>query len=393
MRPRLGTVVAAVLAGLLFAGLAAGPAAAAGKRDGGSSVRMNEIQVIGTHNSYKRELNRTEERTYDQIIATPGDYELFLAYSHASIPNQFGRQDVRGIELDLFPDPAGGLYDEPLVRRRLGTGPLLDPAWQVPGVKVLHIADLDYKTTCIRFVTCLEQVKSWSHDNPGHVPLQILLELKQSDRRAVAQGGVVAPPWDLAQLDALDAEIRSVFSERDMITPDDVRRRGLTLEQSVRRHGWPSLEQSRGKVVFLLDNEPGVIRQAYTAGRPNLEGRVIFTNSRPGFPDAAFVKRNEPRGANTAEIQALVRDGYLVRTRSDVPLATVTANDQAMLQAAFASGAQLISTDFPQIGMTGRYDSDYVARLPEDLPARCNPVNAPRGCDSDRLEGRSRRDD
>jgi hypothetical protein len=386
-RSLLGSVAAAALAGLLLAGLAAAPAAAAKKRHGGGSVRMNEIQVIGTHNSYKRELSRTEERTYDEIIATPGDYEQFLAYSHPSIPNQFERQQVRGLELDLFPDPAGGLYDEPLVRQRLGTGPLLDPAWQVPGIKVLHIADLDYKTSCIRLVTCLEQAKSWSDANPGHVPLQILLELKQSDRRAVAQGGVVAPPWELGQLDALDAEIRSVFSERDMITPDDVRRRGLTLEQSVRRHGWPGLEQSRGRVIFLLDNEPGAIRNAYTAGRPNLEGRVLFTNSRPGFQDAAFVKRNEPRGTNTAEIQALVRDGYLVRTRSDVPLATVTANDQTMLQAAFESGAQLISTDFPQIGMTGRYDSDYVARLPRGLPARCNPVNAPRGCDSDRLEG------
>jgi Phosphoinositide phospholipase C, Ca2+-dependent len=392
VRRRLGGVAGAVLACLVLAGLGAGPAAAAKKRDGGGSVRMNEIQVIGTHNSYKRELTRTEERTYDEIIATPGDYEQFLAYSHPSIPNQFARQEVRGLELDLFPDPAGGLYDEPLVRQRLGTGPLLDPAWQAPGVKVLHIADLDYKTSCIRFVTCLEQVERWSDGNSGHVPLQILLELKQSDRRAVAQGGVVAPPWDGGQLDALDAEIRSVFSERDMITPDDVRRRGLTLEQSVLRYGWPSLEQSRGKVVFLLDNEPGPIRQAYTAGRPNLEGRVLFTNSRPGFSDAAFVKRNEPRGTNTAEIQGLVREGYLVRTRSDVPLATVSANDPAMLQAALASGAQLISTDFPEIGMTGRYDSDFVARLPEDLPARCNPVNGPRGCDTERLEGRARGD-
>jgi calcium-dependent phosphoinositide phospholipase C len=384
--PGLGRVAVVVLAGLLSAGLVAGSAAGAKERHGGGSVRMNEIQVIGTHNSYKRELTRTEERTYDQIIATPGDYEQFLAYSHPSIPNQFARQEVRGLELDLFPDPAGGLYDEPLVRQRLGTGPLLDPAWQVPGVKVLHGADLDYKTSCIRLVTCLEQVERWSDDNPGHVPLQILLELKQSDRRAVAQGGVVAPPWDLGQLDALDREIRSVFSERDLITPDDVRRRGLTLEQSVRRHGWPSLERSRGKVIFLLDNEPGPIREAYAAGRPSLEGRVIFTNSRPGLPDAAFVKRNEPRGANTAEIQALVRDGFLVRTRSDVPLATVSANDPAMLQAALASGAQLISTDFPEIGMTGRYDGDYVAELPGDLPARCNPVIAPRGCVSSRLE-------
>jgi hypothetical protein len=379
------TTVVTVLALMALAGTWAGSALAA-QRAGQGAVRLNEMQVMGTHNSYKRELNRTEERTYDQLIATPGDYEAFLAYSHASLPNQFGRQDVRGLELDLFPDPVGGLYAEPLVRRRLGLGPLPDPAWRVPGVKVLHIADLDYKTSCVRLVTCLAQVKSWSDANPGHVPLQILLELKQSDLRAVAQGGVVAPPWELDQLDALDAEIRSIFSERQLITPDDVRRRGLSLEESVLRYGWPSLRRSRGKVIFLLDNEPGPVRLRYTAGRPNLEGRVIFTNSRPGFPDAAFIKRNEPRGTNTAEIQELVRQGYLVRTRSDVPLATVTANDPGMLASALASGAQLISTDFPQIGMTGRYDSDYVARLPEDLPARCNLVNARRNCDNEKLE-------
>jgi Phosphoinositide phospholipase C, Ca2+-dependent len=383
MRSRRGLWV--LVAGLMLACLGEG-AASADARSARGAVSLNEIQVMGTHNSYKRELSRVEERTYDGIIATPGDYERFLAYSHAAIPNQFARQDVRGLELDLFPDPVGGLYAEPLVRQRLGTGPLPDPEWRTPGIKVLHVADLDYKTSCVRLVTCLRQVAQWSDANPGHVPLQILLELKQSDLRAVAQGGVVAPPWNLAQLDALDAEIRSVFSERELITPDDVRRPGLTLEQSVRRHGWPSLARTRGKVLFLLDNEPGPVRESYVAGRPNLEGRVIFTNARAGFPDAAFIKRNEPRGMNTAEIQALVRQGYLVRTRSDVPLATVTANDPEMLHAALISGAQLISTDFPQIGMTGRYDSDYAARLPEDLPARCNPVNAPRRCDSRRLE-------
>ena len=69
-----------------------------------------------------------------------------------------------------------------------------------------------------------------------------------------------------------------------------------------------------------------------------------------------------------------------MRTRSDVPLATVLANDRPMFDAALASGAQLISTDFPQIGMSARYDSDFVAELPGGVPVRCNPVNAPRGC-------------
>jgi hypothetical protein len=235
-------------------------------------------------------------------------------------------------------------------------------------------------------VTCLEQVRSWSDANPRHVPLFILLELKRSDSRAVAQGGVVAPAWDAAALDSLDAEIRSVFEEDDMITPDDVRRRGLTLEQSVLRYGWPTLRESRGEVVFLLDNDPGAIRNAYTAGRPSLEGRVIFTNSRPGQPDAAFIKRNEPRGANTAQIQELVRQGYLVRTRSDLPLSTVTTEDTSLLDAALRSGAHVISTDFPEVGMSARYDSDFVARLPEGGVARCNPVNARRNCRTERLE-------
>jgi calcium-dependent phosphoinositide phospholipase C len=382
-RPSLAlALAAAVLLAITAAAASGGPPAGKGP------VRLNELQAIGTHNSYKRELSEPEQAEYDEIISTPGDYDAFLAYSHASIPNQFGLQDVRGLELDLFGDPEGGLYAEPLVRKRLGLGPLPDPEWRRPGIKVLHIADFDYATTCVRFVTCLQQVESWSDANPGHVPLTILLELKRSDSRAVAAGGVVAPAWDAAALDALDAEIRSVFREGDMITPDDVRRPGLTLEQSVLRYGWPTLQESRGQVLFLLDNDPGPIRTAYRAGRPSLEGRVIFTNSRAGQPDAAFIKRNEPRGANTAQIQELVRAGYLVRTRSDLPLSTVTSGDTAMLEAALTSGAHVISTDFPEVGMSARYNSDFVARMPDGGTVRCNPVSARRSCHDDHLEWR-----
>ena len=367
--------VAAVLA-------AAAPAAAA--RSG--PVRVNEVQAIGTHNSYKREISEAEQEIYEAAIQQPGDYDQFLAYSHAALPRQLGRQGMRGLELDLFPDPAGGLYANPLVRQAAGLGPLTDPAWQQPGIKVLHIADLDYKSTCVRLVTCLAQVRDWSAANRRHVPLLILLELKQSDSRAVAAGGVTAPPWDAAALDALDAEIRSVFSERQLLTPDDLRRRGRTLEQSVLRHGWPRLYESRGTVAFLLHNDPGPIRDAYTAGRPSLEGRVLFTNARPGMPDAAFVKRNEPRCANTEQIQDLVRRGYLVRTRADLPLETVKAGDLSLLDAALASGAQVISTDFPTTGMSARHDTDYVGELPGGGIARCNPINAGRWCRDERLE-------
>ncbi len=379
------TALAATALAALLASAIPAQAATPADRPGPDQVRMNQVQVIGTHNSYHREVSAAEQAAYDQLVGRPGEYRALLAYSHATIGDQFAQQEVRGLELDLFPDPAGGLYAEPLVRRQIGLGPLPDPAWRAPGVKVMHVADVDQETTCVQLTSCLEQVRDWSAGNPSHVPLLVMLELKQSDPRLVAAGGAASPAWDAGQLDGLDAEIRSVFADSDVITPDDVRRPGLTLEESVTRHGWPSLASARGQVVFLLDNE-GPLNDLYAAGRPSLQGRVVFTNSAPGRPDAAFLKRNEPLGDQTAAIQALVAQGYLVRTRSDVPLSTVTTASTAMRDAALASGAQLVSTDFPQVGMSARYGSSFVARLPQGGPARCNPVTAPRTCRDARLE-------
>jgi Phosphoinositide phospholipase C, Ca2+-dependent len=385
-RPAALAAIALTLALAAFAAATAPSPAAAKGRGATGSLRMNEIQVIGTHNCYHRELSKAEVAAHDAIYGGLPVYENFRAYSHASLPNQLSRQGARGLELDLFPDPAGGLYANPLLRQRLAAGPLTDPEWYRPGIKVLHIADLDYKTTCVRLVTCLSLVRRWSRANPRHVPLLVLLELQATDIVAGALGGVQVPPWDGAALDTLDAEIRSVFRPSQLITPDDVRRRGLTLEQSVLRRGWPALRAARGRVMFLMDNDPGVVSAAYTAGRPSLQGRVLFTNSRPGSPDAAFVKRNEPTDANLEQIQALVGAGYVVRTRSDEPLGTVLSGDETRLRAALASGAQLVSTDFPEVGMSARYDRDYVVGLPEGGPARCNPVILPPGCRSRTLE-------
>ncbi|WP_225627496.1 Ca2+-dependent phosphoinositide-specific phospholipase C [Streptomyces werraensis] len=44
----------------------------------------------------------------------------------------------------------------------------------------------------------------------------------------------------------VEHEIRSVFGARHLITPDDVRRPGLTLEQSVLKHGGPTVARPAG---------------------------------------------------------------------------------------------------------------------------------------------------
>ena len=164
---------------------------------------MNEVQVIGTHNSYKRETTPAEQAKYDELIRTPGDYAQYLAYSHPTITNQLKRQHVRGLELDLWPDPQGGLYANPFVRQALDLGPLPNAEWTQARDEAhpRRRPRLQHDRGCIRFVSCLEQIKAWSAQNPRHLPLLIMLEFKQSDPRVVAGGGVKAPPWDATNLE------------------------------------------------------------------------------------------------------------------------------------------------------------------------------------------------
>ncbi|GAA2780573.1 hypothetical protein GCM10020219_060140 [Nonomuraea dietziae] len=166
-------------------------------------------------------------------------------------------------------------------------------------------------------------MRDWSDANPGHVPITILTELKTTDPAKEAVGGAKSGPWTAALLDALDAEIRTVFPDDRLITADD-RAQARPVPGGERAAArWPRLSDSRGKVLFFMDNQSAAVQTPYLAGRPNLEGRVLFTNSQAGRPDdAAFIGWNDPLGANTAQIQDFVRRGYYVRTRSDVPFHT-----------------------------------------------------------------------
>jgi hypothetical protein len=344
------------------------------------AVHLNEIQVVGTHNSYHMEPSPAEKALRSGSGAID---ESTLEYSFAPLPWQLDREDVRQVELDIWADPDGGLYAAPRLRALAGGGPYA-PAMARPGIKVLHVQDYDYRTTCLTLVTCLRGVRSWSDGHRGHVPIAVLLELK--DLALPPEIPAALPlAWTSERMDAIDAEILSVFPRHRIVAPDDVRGSHATLDAAVRHGGWPTLADSRGKVMFLMDNgEP--YRSRYLVGRPALRGRILFTNSVPGQPDAAFVKENDPTGANLERIRDEVRRGYVVRTRADVDTRQARADDPRQRRQALASGAQWVSTDYPAPGMAARFGSSYTVRLPNRLPARCNPVNAPPGCRSRRLD-------
>jgi hypothetical protein len=339
----------------------------------GDQLRINQIQVIGSHNSYHAGIAPSESKLWQ-----PDNAESYksLEYTHQPLTQQFD-SGVRQIELDIFADSKGGLFAHPtgpamVAAAHLTPDPDFDPngVMAKPGFKVLHMQDVDYRSTCQPFKACLEEVRQWSHAHPRHIPIFILVEAKDGKPESKLQAAI-PEPFVASTFDVLDAEIRSVFPAEELITPDDVRGNYSTLNEAVLAGNWPTLARARGKIVFLMDRfEDG---PTYQAGHPSLRGRVLFTNATPGNPDAAFVERND---GPAAEITALVRKGYLVRTRADDSTKEARTNSTARRDAMIASGAQCISTDYPP-NEPARWDGHYVVTLPDKEIARGNPINAP----------------
>ena len=341
----------------------------------GDVILMNQVQYLGTHNSYHIQ---PRADIFELLLAFIPDVAPTLAYTHIPLTEQFESQGIRQIELDIFHDPEGGLYADHQGRTLFGEPAASGiAALDEPGLKVLHVQEVDYETTCYTFVSCLEEIKRWSDSNAGHLPIMILVEVKdEAIPDPLSLNFTVPVAFDLTALNLIDSEIRSVFADEQIILPDDVRGDFSTLEGAVLSRGWLPLAEARGKVMFGLDNGGGT-RDMYVEGHPSLEGRVLFTDSPPGNAEAAFMKKNDPL-ADPQEITLLVEQGYMVRTRADADTEQARSGDTTRREAALASGAQFISTDYPVPNLEF---SEYQVTIPGGEIARCNPVNAPQGCE------------
>ena len=341
-------------------------------------VRLNEIQMLGTHNSY-------HVAQPPAMLTALGARARNLEYTHRRLREQLSQLGIRQFELDVFADPEGGRFAKPAALRMVDG--LQPPGSELlePGFKVFHVQDIDYGTTCSTLLACLNEIRDWSRTHPAHVPILVLIEAKDQPLEDPDGRGYVKPfPIGAAELRALDREIRSVFDADHVITPDRVRGRHSTLFEAIQTTGWPLLRAARGKILIALDNTDAH-RTEYLQGNPSLEGRMMFVSSPPGEPSAAFIKMNEALGEDEDRIRRNVRSGYLIRTRADIPTEEARTGSTTRRDSAFRSGAQYVSTDYPEESPFG---SGYLARLPgaERLAARCNPVNAPPGCRNEWLE-------
>jgi hypothetical protein len=363
-------------AALLVATAAAGQS---GASSSDAQVRINQIQVIGSHNSYHAGL-LPGVRAY--LANVKPDSLRGLDYAHPPLDEQFDG-GIRQIELDVFADSKGGRYAHPAgPAAEAAAGVTVDPienfsgaspdVMMKPGFKVMHVQDVDQHSSCQPFTACLKIVRDWSKAHPQHLPIFVLVETKQGKPLNIPHA-TTPEPFTAATFDALDQEIRSVFAADEMITPDDMRSTYATPNEAARADAWPTLAQARGKVIFLMDQRN--VGPVYLEAHPGLRGRVLFTNAAPGQPDAAFTEEND---GTEQEIAALVKQGYLVRTRTDADTKEGRSGSTLRRDHAMASGAQILSTDYPKAEpaqWTG-----YFVSFAGGAMARCNPVARNAAC-------------
>jgi hypothetical protein len=334
-----------------------------------AAIRMNQIQLIGTHNSYHIAPDPSVMKLIKTFVPEQG---ANIEYTHRTLSEQLDVLGMRKFEIDIYHDIKGGSFARPL--GAVMSNPLswksVHPefdadAMNSPGMKVIHFPNFDFRSTTPTLSSALAELSKWSRTHNLHLPIMILIETKQSVGK---KDGGSGSRFDAGDFQQLDKEIMAALRPDQLITPDQVRGRYATLNQAIRADGWPLLGDCRGKFLIALDN-PGRERVHYLKNHPGLRGAPMFVSSPPGRPEAAFLKINNPISGH-AEIQKRIQQGYLIRTRADADLTSGRSNSYHRMNLAFSSGAQFISTDFPE-KVAGF--SDYSVQWKSGEVGRLNP--------------------
>jgi hypothetical protein len=294
-------------------------------------IRLNHLRMKGTHNSYH--------------LKTPGVWALNAEYNftHSDLDVQADRLGVRQFEIDVHYSSKNGL-------------------------EVYHTM-WDYASSCALFTSCMQLLLNWSTEHPEHAPIWIFVEPK--DEPSMVE--------EIDILEMIQTDINATWPRERTITPSDVQGDALTLRDAIVNQGWPTLEESRGKVLFVLLDKTE-IRDLYVERNPTLENQSMFAIVDEAESLASIVSLIDPIDQQERLSEASAT-GFMVRTRPDAATVEAQAGDYTRFASALTSGANFITTDFPG----NDREIQYAIWLPEG-PVMCHPERAPPHCTTGMIE-------
>ncbi len=292
-----------------------------------AAPRLNEIQFIGSHNSYKKAMSPTYAAA---LQATNRAAAITLDYAHLPIGAQLDL-GIRKLELDLFNNRA----DEDFT--------------------VGHVQVIDMNSHCEVLRVCLRLIRAWSKTRPRHVPIWIGFNLKDEP-----VSGLPDPaPFDGVALDRLDRTLREGLGDT------------ILQPGTVGPGRWPSIDDVRGRFLLILDHTDHK-RDLYAK---TWQKRPMFVTVEPEHPAAAVMVIND-LVLEFERIRESVLAGFLVRTRADADTREARSGDITRRDKALESGAHAISTDY-YIPAT-HFGTGYL--VDPAVGVRCNPVTTKQVC-------------
>jgi hypothetical protein len=302
----------------------------AGAREAGPTgpITIEALQVIGTHNSYHK--------------APAIAFDASHKYTHLPLDQQFDG-GVRAIELDLH--LASGVF------------------------QVYHISVIDPNSTCPTFEACLGVVSNWSGAHPTHVPIFIWIEIKDDT------GG--DPINDFVPIENV---ITKVFPKEKLITSAWLKGSYGSPHERLTKAGWPTLEEARGRVMFaLIDRDDRT--KAYSHDFTSLDDRIMFVNAAPDQFDMSWASITKVDNVTQTDVIANAHAAHLLVATNVCAVNQSDAECNMALAGGVSTGIHMLHDDLP-FPVMGR---SYHAQLAGGSPG-CNPVTAPAGCASNRLE-------
>ncbi len=279
-------------------------------------VKINEIAVVGTHNSYQLigTLPKQGLMKVLQIISF-GAVENKAVFEMDTFTEQL-EQGVRNLEIDIE---------------------TVDDEGDVSFI-VTHDPILDNVSSAHNFAKGLEEIAMWSDNNPGHLPVYLLIEPKD-DVPSINN----MKNFSLEYALEFDKVLRQVLGDR-LLTPAQAMGEYESFEEMRKVDGWPALKQAAGKIIVLL--HPCGVTQEYIDTDISIKTQAMFPMLRFGDIDkayASFILDNDPVSATENNKKTVEENNLMVRTRAD----DYPDFSDERYNSADNCGSHIITTDYP----------------------------------------------
>jgi hypothetical protein len=380
------TLLAAALLGITTPLSGNGPESLTEVDAASSSLRFDQLQYIGTHNSYHlapwpEVADEALRFGYAESADWPAT-RLFAAldYTHPDLSTQL-EMGLRQFEIDVHYDPLGGKFrDQGHIEalRRLAPQRMaqFDPDDRLaqPGFKVFH-GGLDMRSHCLLLRDCLTTLRQWSEAHPRHFPIILHFEVKDGTKPALDESytPTTEEPFEVEQWTALEQEIIDVLGPETIVTPTEVTGGHRNLSSTIRRDGWPTLDHMAGRFVLLLLNKKEETN-SYLDASGHLTHKLFFTSRALGDRNASWFRMPDPE---YPALRPQIRRGFLATVQADTHTYEARTGRTERRESALSSGAQFILTDYPTAD--SRF-TPYQVRFENGRYVRCNPVRVKGAC-------------